>query len=181
MRTFVALVAAIAVIGTACLGEGGGAPHPVSAQPGGATNSDSRSGPGGVVWSVRASVGRPARLRSKLPACPAGATCVARRLRRVTFAGGGHPWGLISTRRFTCPAHGTVASADCRAIATLRDVLAHTRALTCACPAMVGISGAATARIGRRTVTVPLDFCTYCDRSPRRSEHALRVLLPPAA
>ena len=174
-----ALVVALAVIGAACLGGGnGGTPHPVSAQPGYSPLAEDVAG-GGIVWTVRASVGYPAGLRSKLPPCPAGATCIVRRFGSETFGDGSHPWIRISTRRFTCPLHGTDDSADCHAIGTLRYVLKHRPPVACSCPLEIGLRPTASARIGGRDVTVPLDFCTYCDRSPTRSEHALRVLLPP--
>ncbi len=174
-----ALAAIIATAGASCSGGNGGATLPTSAQPGGATVADGAgTEPRAVVWMVRSSVGSPERDRSRLPACPAGELCVVRRLRNETFGDGSHPWGLIAVRRFSCATGDGGSTADCRAIADLRRVLAHTPIGACACPLIAGIRATATTHIDGRRVTVPLDSCTYCGRAPAISAHALHVLLP---
>jgi hypothetical protein len=133
-------------------------------------------------WRIRYEIGFPQPVRRRLPRCPAGVRCHDIIAKGWSTSSGKPLWARMVTRTLVCPSgtgdypHGQSA---CRALATLRTVLARKTAGECSCPPPAGVVGQATLVRAGRPITLPLEFCPYCGHGDSQAvDRDLQLLTP---
>ena len=147
-----ALVVAIAVLGSACFGGGAAGSRASSTPP--PTLAPS------VEWTIRYPIGAVEAKKQQLPqSCPTGTRCTA--VQRPDGADGQPLWADVATRTVSCPlgTPGGDASVDCQALADVRRALRHAKENSCPCALRAGPAATATAVVHGRTILVSLDLC----------------------